>query len=105
MVVGMAGAEGDLMFPEVVDFVGSVMRVDDAIFRMTRERAVFFLADADAARAQEIMDRLLVDFSERFTPREEPRVSLAYYEVTPQNGNVSVRDVLPSIFTAKPFAS
>lgn len=105
VVVGMAGAEGDLMFPEVVDFVGSVMRVDDAIFRMTRERAVFFLADADEARAQEIMGRLLIDFSERFTPSEDPRVSLAYFEVTPTTQHLSVRDVLPSIFTAKPFAS
>ena len=105
VVVGMAGAEGDVMFPEVVDFVRSAMRVDDAIFRMTRERVVLFLADADEARAQEIMDRLLMDYAERFTPLEDPRISLTYFEVTPQTRNLSVRDVLPSIFTARPFAS
>jgi GGDEF domain-containing protein len=81
------------------------MRVDDAIFRMTRERVVCFLADADEARAREIMERLLIDFSERFTPSEEPRIALKYFEVTPEIRHLSVREVLPSIFSAKVFAS
>ena len=49
VVVGMAGLEGDLIFPEIVDYVESALRVDDAIFRLTRERAVLVLADVDRA--------------------------------------------------------
>jgi len=29
VMVGMSGAEGDLLFPEMVDYVGSALRVDD----------------------------------------------------------------------------
>ncbi|MFQ5418349.1 MAG: hypothetical protein ACE5FL_15090 [Myxococcota bacterium] len=99
VMVGMSAAEGDLLFPEMVDYVGSSLRVDDAIFRMTRERAVFFIADADRNRAREIMDRLLAGFHESFTPAEEPRVTLSYFEVTPHSQQVAVRDVLPALFT------
>jgi len=98
VMVGMTGDEGDLVFPEIVDYVVSALRIDDGIFRMTRERAVFFLADADRERAEEIMERLLIGFQERFTPAQDQRVSLAYYEVTPGMGGVTVRDVLPSLF-------
>jgi len=99
VMVGMTGAEGDLVFPEIVDYVVSALRIDDGIFRMTRERAVFFLADADRARAEEIMERLLHGFQERFTSAQEQRVSLAYFEVTPGMNGLSVRDVLPSLFS------
>jgi len=98
VMVGMTGVEGDLVFPEIVDYVGSALRIDDGIFRMTRERAVFFLADADRERAEEIMERLLNGFQQRFTSAREQRVSLAYFEVTPGMVGLSVRDVLPSLF-------
>ena len=39
VLVGLAGFEGDLLFPEVLNFVESALRVDDSVFRMTRERA------------------------------------------------------------------
>ncbi len=52
VVVGLAGREGDLLFPEVVDFVESALRVDDTVFRMTRDRAVMVLADTDENRAR-----------------------------------------------------
>jgi len=68
VMVGMSGVEGDLMFPEMVDYVGSALRIDDGIFRLTRERVIFFLADADRQRAEEIMERLLVGFRERHAP-------------------------------------
>ena len=71
VLVGMAGPDGDLIFPEVVDFVGSALRIDDAIFRMTRNRAVLFLADADRARAEEIMERVIDAFAEQFAIAEE----------------------------------
>ena len=102
VVVGMSGPEGDLVFPEVVDYVDSALRVDDGIFRMTRERAVFFLTDADRERAQEIMERLLSGFQENFTQAEEQLVSLSYFEVTPGMSDLSVRDILPALFETAP---
>ena len=104
VVVGMAGAEGDLVFPEIVEFVVSALRVDDSIVRMTRERSVLFLTDVDQGGAEEIMDRLLHDFSERFPAALEPPVSLHYFEVTPATRNASLKDVLLALFVAAPTA-
>jgi len=98
VVVGMSGLESDLLFPEVVDFVGSALRVDDSIFRMTRNRAVFFLADADEMQASEIMQRVLSGFHERFATTQKSLVSLTYFEVTPEANDVTVKQVLPALF-------
>ncbi len=98
VVVGMSGLESDMLFPEVVDFVGSALRVDDTIFRMTRNRAVFFLADADEMQASEIMERVLSGFHERFATTQKTLVSLTYFEVTPETKDVSVKRVLPLLF-------
>jgi hypothetical protein len=102
VLVGVAGTEGDRLFPEMVDYVGSALRVDDAIVRLTRDRAIFFLTDTDRTRAEEIIERLLIGFRETFTPVHEPRVGLAYFEVTPGSEGLSVRDVLPSLFESAP---
>jgi GGDEF domain-containing protein len=104
VMVGMSAAEGDLLFPEIVDYIGSALRVDDGIVRLTRDRAVFFLADANRARAEEVMDRLLIGFREKYTPAHEPRIGVAYFEVTPGRVGLTVRDVLPSIFAPAPAA-
>jgi len=98
VVVGLAAAEGDLIFPELVSFIESALRVDDAIFRMTRERAVLVLADADRARAQEIVERLVGDFRERFPSAQEPSLSLGYYEVTHTTRSVTAKEILPAVF-------
>ena len=98
VVVGLAGREGDLLFPEVVDFVESALRMDDSIFRMTRERAVLMLADVDRGRASEILERLLNGFRERFSAAVDPEIFLAYFEVTPETHDVSVKRVLPMLF-------
>jgi hypothetical protein len=105
VVVGMAGPEGDLLFPEVVDYVESALRVDDAIFRLTRERAVLVLADVDRARAGEIVERLLAGFREQYPAARGPEVHLGYFEVTPQHKHVTVKDVLPGLFATAPIAS
>ena len=102
VVVGMGGFESDPLFPEIVDFVESALRVDDALMRLTRERTVLFLADADQPRAEAIMGRILVDFRERFPAVAEPAVSLGYFEVTPELQDVSVKKVLPAVFAAPP---
>jgi hypothetical protein len=102
VMVGMSGIEGDLMFPEMVDYVASALRIDDGIFRMTRERVIFFIADADRPRAEEIMQRLLVGFREHFTPSQEERVTFGYFEVEPGMGGLTVRKVLPALFASAP---
>jgi hypothetical protein len=98
VVVGMAGPDGDLIFPEVVDFVASALRVDDAIFRMTRNRAVLFLADANETRAREIMERVVDDFNERFATAANPSLGLSYFEVAPGKQGITLKVVLPSLF-------
>ena len=102
VVVGMAAAEGDLVYPDVVDFVTSALRADDFIVRLTRERSVLFLTDVDRERAEGIVARLLEDFSERFPTAEGVSVSLAYFEVTPARPETPLRDVLLSVFPGKP---
>lgn len=98
VVVGAAGIEGDLLFPEVIDFFESALRVDDAIFRMTRERAILFLADVDRARAQEIVERMVGEFRERFGAAQGPSIEFGYFDVTPDTVDVSVKHVLPAVF-------
>jgi len=100
VLVGMSGPEGDLVFPEVVDFVGSALRIDDAIFRMTRNRAVLFLADANRQRAEEIVMRLIDSFNEQFATAEDPPVGISYFEVAPGMQDVTLKKVLPRLFTS-----
>jgi hypothetical protein len=102
VVVGLAGFEGDLEFPEVVDYVESALRMDDWLFRMTRERAVVLLTDVTHERALEIMERLLFEFRERFPSLAEPTVSLGYYEVAPGDVPANAKRVLPRIFAPSP---
>jgi hypothetical protein len=102
VVVGMAGFEGDLEFPDIVEYVQSALRVDDAVFRMTRERAVVLLTDANRERAAEIMGRLLSDYREHFPSATGPAVALGYYEVEPGRVDTSAKSVLLSIFASPP---
>ena len=102
ILVGLAANEGDLLFPEIVNFIESALRVDDGIFRMTRERAVLFLADVDRASAEEIVRRNLTGFRERFATASEPAISLGFFEMTSHSQEVTMKDVLPKLFTAEP---
>jgi hypothetical protein len=98
VVVGVAGREGDLLFPEVVDFIASALRVDDTILRLTRERVVLMLTDVDRAGAEKIVRRLLAEFRERFAALEDPPIALGYFEVTPGSAPLTVKQVLPTVF-------
>jgi hypothetical protein len=102
VVVGVAGREGDLLFPEVVDFLASALRVDDTILRLTRERVVLMLTDVDRAAAEHIVRRLLAEFRERFATREDPRIALGYFEVAPGTAPLTVKQVLPTVFGVEP---
>jgi hypothetical protein len=94
--VGIAGREGDLLVPEFIEFVESALRMEDAIFRLIRERAVVLLTDADRSRAVEIFERLRDDFAARFGTSSELEVQLGFYQV---DGHATAKMVLPAIFT------
>jgi hypothetical protein len=100
VVVGVAGREGDVVLPELLDFLESALRVDDSIFRLTRERAVLVVTDADRARAEEVVERVVRDFCSRFPVAEDPALRLGYFEVRPGAADVSVKHVLPLVFGA-----
>lgn len=98
VIVGMAAADTEHLARELFDYVESALRVEDAIFRMTRERAILFLADVDRGQAERIVGRLLGGFQDRFPMIEEPEIDLAYYEVDPDAGELLPKDVLLRIF-------
>lgn len=100
VVVGLSGLPGDRLFPEFVDYVGSALRIDDSIFRMTRERAVLLLTDLDVDGARAVMERAWSSFCDRFPSVHEPVVVLGYFEVDPDRGEVALKQVLPEIFEA-----
>jgi hypothetical protein len=97
--VGIAGREGDFFAPEFIDFVESALRMEDAIFRLVRERAVVLLTDADRTQAEEIFQRLCNDFAARFGSSMELDVDLGYFQVDGQGGHATAKVVLPAIFS------
>lgn len=100
VIVGMTGGPSDLEFPAIVDFVESELRMEDAIFRMTRDRVVLFIADVNENGAREILERILIGFQERSSTIEAPVVGLRYFEVRPKALDLSVKQVLPTLFSA-----
>ncbi len=102
VIVGLAGFEGDASFPEIVDYIESALRVDDSVFRMTRERVVLLLTDVDVAQASAIVHRMLEEFRENFPSADEPAVGLGTFEVGPGTIEVSVKSVLPVLFATPP---
>ena len=98
VMVGLAASEGDLLFPEFVAYLTSALRVEDGIFRMTRERTVVHLADVDVSTATNVIERIMGDFQNEFPALEVHTIHVRYMDVTPQGGAVSVKDVLKSVF-------
>ena len=101
VVVGLAAEEGDLVFPEYLNFLQSALRVEDGIFRMTRERAVLHLADVNPKSATEVLDRLISDFCDEFPTQQRPSFSLRMFEVKPGSERIRVKDVLTEIFASR----
>src|SRR5262245_18737590 len=98
VLVGIAGREGDRLFPEIVAYVESGLRMDDSVFRKTRERAVLLLTDVDAQQAEAIVRRLLSEFCDRFPAAQEPEVNVASFEVAPSSIELTLKQVLPRLF-------
>lgn len=98
VVVGVAAGEGDLLFPDYLAYLESALRVEDQIFRMTRERAVLYLSDVNATRAAEVLVRIFAEFCEEFPSAEPPEFAQRMLEIQPGVGPLSVKDVLTSVF-------
>ncbi len=98
VMVGIAAPEGDLLFPDYLSYLESALRVEDQIFRMTRERAVLYLADVDATCAAEILVRIFSEFCDEFPTSESPEYQQRMLEVRPGAGELSVREVLTAVF-------
>jgi hypothetical protein len=102
VLVGLSGFEGDVAFPEIVRFVESALRVDDSVFRMTRERVLLLLTVVDEKSAAAILTRTLEDFREHFPSSESPSVGLGYFEVAPGAKELTVKSILPALFASPP---
>jgi hypothetical protein len=98
VVLGLSAREGDLSFPDFVVFLQSALRVEDAIFRMTRERAVIHLADLGCSAAREVFARLTATFSDEFPSTSAPEFDVRFYEIKPGTSEIRVRDVLTELF-------
>jgi hypothetical protein len=102
VLVGLAGDEGDPLFPEVVTYVESGLRVDDSVFRMTPERVILLLTDVDVPRAEAIVARLAEEFAERFPAAAEARLDVHCLEVTSESLELTLKQVLPRLFPGPP---
>jgi len=101
VVVGLAGQNGDPMIPELMDYMESALRMEDAVFRMTRERSVLFLTDVDRDQAEGIVGRLVETFGERFPTSKPPSLDLGFCEVDPAGRLPALRDALLDVFPTR----
>ncbi len=101
VVVGVAAEEGDLLFPDYLAYLESALRVEDQIFRMTRERAVLYLADVNATAAAEVLVRIFGQFCDEFPTAEPPEFEQRMLEVQPGDSELTVKDVLTSVFGSR----
>lgn len=99
VLVGLKAQRGDLCFPEFIDYLQAVLRVEDAIFRMTRERVVLHLADVDRAQTEEVLRRLIADFNEEYPAMNDADFDVRCVEVKPGLAELRVKDVLTELFT------
>lgn len=98
VVVGFAGAEDDLYFGELIDFIGSELRVEDGLFRMTPNRAVLVLCDLKEDSARGVIERLLEDFRSLYVGFAARQVRIGFYEIPGDARDVTVKQVLPTLF-------
>jgi GGDEF domain-containing protein len=102
VLVGLGGDEGDPLFPEIVGYVESGLRVDDSVFRMTHERVILLLTDVDVAGAESIVSRLAEEFAERFPAAAAARLEVHCFEVAPSSLELTLKQVLPLLFPGPP---
>lgn len=98
LVVGLAAEQGDARFPDFIDYLQGALRVEDAIFRMTRERAVVHLADCSLEQGEKVLDRLANQFLNEFPSLSALEYVRHGFEVKPGTERPRVKDVLTTIF-------
>jgi len=98
VLVGLAASEGDRLFPDLVSFIESELRVEDAVFRLTRDRALLFLADVEPEQARSVVERLVQGFQREFPTADAPGVRIRYFDVSPGLLELTVKQVLPALF-------
>lgn len=103
VLVGLVADEGDTTFPEYIHYLHSALRVEDGIFRMTRERAVVHLADVDSDSALAILERLAEAFADEFPSLTRPNFRTQIYEAKADTKELRVKDILSRIFVAATF--
>jgi GGDEF domain-containing protein len=101
VIVGIAAPTGDRLFPEFIDYLRSALRVEDGIYRMTRERAVIHLADLDMDGGQGVFNRLLDQFMDEFPAATEPSFEINFYLVAAGSENLQNKQVLTEIFPSR----
>ena len=98
VMAGLTAPVGDPLFSDFIDFLQSALRMEDGIFRMTRERAVVYLADVDQDLAAQVLDRLMGDFEREYPAFTECHPTRLYFEVRPDTAPVTVKEVLTDVF-------
>jgi len=98
VLVGLAATEGDRLFSDLVSFIESELRVEDAVFRLTRDRSLLFLADVAPDQARSVVERLVQGFQREFPASDAPGVRIRYFDVTPGTVELTVKQVLPELF-------
>ena len=98
VLVGLVAQEGDTTFPEYIHYLQSALRVEDGIFRMTRERAVIHLADVDRDQALSVLERLAEAFSDEFPALSRPNYRIQIFEAKSDTEELRVKDILTRIF-------
>ena len=101
VMAGLRSDVGDSQFPEFIDFLESTLRVEDSIFRMTRERVVIHLADVDEPAATEVLERTLADFQSEFPSVEPLSMDVRLFTVPAGTEEVRAKLVLPALFVPK----
>ena len=101
VMVGLSAPAGDRLFPEFVEFLRSALRVEDGIFRMTRERAVVHLADIDLDDGRTVTARLLEDFLDEFPTAKNPCFEMNFFLVPPGCDEIENKVLLQQIFPSR----
>jgi hypothetical protein len=102
VMIGLIGESGDSRFPDFVDFLQSSLRVEDGLFRMTRNRIVVHLADVDRDQGVKVLERLLSRFHQEFPQLCDANFTSYYVSIRPGDGEPTIKDVLPTLFGAEP---
>ena len=98
VLVGFTAPEGERLFADFLRFVESELRVEDNIFRLTRERALLFITDIELPRARAVVERMRGGFRQDFPSLRDFELQTRYLQIDPTQREVAVKDVLPAVF-------